>query len=424
MSSATKDYKAQARKRAAEMKSNIWFKLAEGDNHFRILPTPESKKTQPLWFEYNIHRDVGPKKVSVTCGKDMEGEGSCWLCDSAIPKLRKKGKEGRAAALEPKSVFVVQVAKVTMQDDETAKYSGPFLFSPSKGVASQILSTVIGSKKRTYEDPKKGYNITLSRTGTGKNDTRYGILEADSEPSAVPKELVSKLKPFSEIKEIQLYDEAKQKAAYSGVDAVDDDDDDEDEDTDTTADNGDDDDDDDKPAKKGSKSKSKSKKKSADDDDDDAGDDDNDTDDDDSSDDDDDDEKPAKGKGKKAAPKKKGKPADDDDDDSDSDDDDSDDDAGDSDDDDDDEKPAKGKKSAPKKKGKAADDDDDDDGDDDSSDDDDDDDDKPPKKSSKKKAAADDDDDDDDDASDSDDDDDDAPAPPKKGGLPQKKKKK
>lgn len=424
MSSATKDYKAQARKRAAEMKSTIWFKLAEGDNYFRILPTPESKKTQPLWLEYNMHRDVGSKKVSVTCGKDMDGEGACWLCDSTIPKLRKKGKEGRAAALEPKSVFVVQIAKVTMSDDETAKYSGPFLFSPSKGVASQILSTVIGSKKRTYEDPKKGYNITLSRTGTGKNDTRYGILEADAEPSAVPKELVAKLKPFSEIKEIQGYDEAKQKAAYSGVDAVDDDDDDdEDEDVDTSADNGDDDDDDDKPAKKKKGSKSKGKKKPADDDDDDdddAGDDDSD-DDDSSDDDDDDDEKPVKGKGKKAAPKKKGKAADDDDDDDgDSDDDDSDDDAGD---DDDDDKPAKGKKSAPKKKGKSDDDDDDDDDDGDSDDSSDDDDDDKPVKKGKKKAKSDDDDDDDSDSSD-DDDDDDAPAPPKKGGLPMKKKKK
>ncbi len=359
-----KDYKAQARKRAAEMKSNIWFKLAEGDNLFRILPTPESKKTQGLWDEYNVHRDVGPKKVSVRCGKNMEGDGDCWLCDVTIPKLRKKGKEGRAAALEAKSVFVCQVAKVTMTDEDTAKYSGPYLFSPSKGVAAQILSTVIGSKKRVYEDPKKGYNITLSRTGTGKNDTRYGILEADAEPSAVPSDLIKKLKPFSEINEIPLYDEAKQKAAYSGVDAVEDDDDDEDEDDVDTA--SEDDDEDEKPAKKG---KAKSKKKPAADDDDDEDDTGGDTDDDDDDASDEDDEEDEKQK--KPAPSKKKKPADDDDDDGEDSSDDEDDDTGDDDSDDEDEKPSK-KPPAKKGKAKSADDDEDDDGDDDSSDDDDD----------------------------------------------------
>lgn len=224
---APKDYKAEARRRAADRAQSAWYKLKEGDNTFRILPTPESKTTQPLWMEYALHREVGPKKTQVRCGKSVpDRDGHCWLCDVKIPALRKAGKESRAAALEPKDVFVIQVAKVSEDD---GKMTGPLLFSPSAGVANQILTSVIGSKKRAYEDPKKGYNLTLNRTGTGRNDTRYGMIEPDSDPSVVPGALVEKLKPFSELKEIPAYNEGRQKAAYEGRDFTEGDADDEEE---------------------------------------------------------------------------------------------------------------------------------------------------------------------------------------------------
>jgi hypothetical protein len=211
------DYIARARKRAAQRQTSSWYKLLQGDNLFRILPTPESKTTPAVFYEYRVHREVGPRKANVMCGKDVvNDEGRCWLCDVMIPKLRKMGKEVRAAALEPKDNLAIQVAKV----DEDGSMSGPFIFTPSKRVGDQIVASILGSKKRKYADPKNGFNLTINRTGTGKNDTRYGMIEPDVDPSEVPSELVKKLKPFSELREIGFYDEAKQKAAYTGQDAV------------------------------------------------------------------------------------------------------------------------------------------------------------------------------------------------------------
>ncbi len=373
MSSVT-DQKARARKRAAELNSSIWFKLKEGDNTFRILPTPESKKSPGLWLEYNVHRDVGPRKAVVRCGKDPQtNEGDCWLCDTMIPKLRKKGAEARASALDSKPVFLVQVAKVVIGDDEVPKFSGPFLFNPSKGVAGQLLSSVFGSKKRTYEDPKKGYNITLSRTGTTKNDTRYGVLESDDEPSQVPSDLIKKLKAFSELKEVPGYDEAKQKAAYQGLDNVPDD---EDEEETESKDTDSDDDDDDVPAPKAGKNKPPKKKPPVDPDPDADDDPDPDEDDDPDPDDDDDDPPPSPKTGKKQG-KTKPTPVDDDDDpDPDEDDD------PDPDEDDDPPPPKTGKKKPPVDPD--PDDDDDPDPDEDDPDPDDDDDDDPPPPPKKK----------------------------------------
>lgn len=223
-------YGDRARARAKDMKSTAWLKLMEGETIFRVLPTPESKKgaMDGMWIEYGLHRDVGPTKTAVRCGKDaVTGEGECWLCDVQIPKLIEKRQTTRAALLEAKKQTLFQVAKVIVRDDDTLRFDGPLFFTPSKTVAADLLTTIIGNKRHDFTDPKKGRNITISRTGTGRNDTRYGSLVVDSEESTVPADILKKLKPFTDLQEIPKYSEAKQKAAYQGRDEVVEDEDDE-----------------------------------------------------------------------------------------------------------------------------------------------------------------------------------------------------
>jgi hypothetical protein len=232
------ELRARAKRRAEQRSASIWYRLKEGDNTFRILPTPATpvpaelrepgadkakiaafkrRRTPKTFIEYRQHRDVGPHKRMVGCGKDpVTDQGSCWLCDVQLPKLIAKGQSARAAAMEAKSVLALQVAAVSPEEE----FSGPFIFTPSKKVGDQLLGSILASKKRDYKDPVNGYNLTINRTGTGKNDTRYGIIEADPEPSEVPKALMAKLKPFSELSEIPMYDEGKQKAAYIGAEVT------------------------------------------------------------------------------------------------------------------------------------------------------------------------------------------------------------
>lgn len=242
------DYKERARRRAQERQISIWWKLKEGDNTFRVLPTPETpepeegadkkernaykrRKTPSVFIEYNVHRNVGPRKQQVRCGhaptQDMHDQ-ECWICDVQIPKLEAKGQDTRAKLLAPEPVLAMQIAQVS----EEGEFTGPFIFTPAKTVGDQILATVLGSKKRDYVDPKKGFNLTISRTGTGFKDTRYGMVEPDTDPSEVPSKMIGKLKPFSDLKELPVYSEEAQKAAYFGreLDEADTDDEDEDED--------------------------------------------------------------------------------------------------------------------------------------------------------------------------------------------------
>lgn len=255
------DYKDRARRRAKERQETYWWKVVGTpngtDNTFRILPTPKKGTSSPaVFFEYQVHRDVGPKKRMVRCGKDADtGEGRCWLCDKRIPALEKAGKQSRAVGLAPQTQLIVQVAVL----GDNGKLEGPFGWNPSKKVGNDIIGSVLGSKRKDYVDAKKGYNLTINRTGTGMMDTRYGMIEPDEDPSVVPAEIMKKLKPFCEVKEIPVYGEDIQKAAYEGRDldkaaSVDDDDDDEDEEDseDTEPEEEEDEEEEVKPMKKGS----------------------------------------------------------------------------------------------------------------------------------------------------------------------------
>lgn len=210
------DWRSYASRRYKEKNIGTTFKLREGENSVRILPrkNPGGKLGGPPFYEYYKHQEVGPKKRFLTCGKDIQGEGECWLCDTVIPALTaidKKAAKLRAQALEPKEQFALQVAYL----DEDGKFRGPVLWNVSAGgkrsLATQILG-VLKSTKRDYVDIRKGYNLNIERTGTGFTDTKYGSIIADEEPTPITKKVFDGMKTFEEL--ITPYSEEQQKAAY------------------------------------------------------------------------------------------------------------------------------------------------------------------------------------------------------------------
>jgi hypothetical protein len=203
------DKKTEAAKRLKERTAKKRFKLPEGDTTFRVLPNAKGLKNK-AYFEYGMHGEVGPRKAYIRCGRNMKGEGECWLCDKILPKLEKSSKSSSHQAAEKmarKDVFAVQI---TYKEDEGG-WIGPVIWEMSPSVANKVLAIMT---KREIDDPVKGYNLTISRTGTGMKDTRYGDIDRDDEPSAVPEKIMARLKPFSEV--IRRYDEADMQTAYYG----------------------------------------------------------------------------------------------------------------------------------------------------------------------------------------------------------------
>jgi len=220
------NWRDQGKQRVKERMSGNRFTLQDGENPFRIAPNKRGPNFPP-YIECRAHFGVGPDNAFQGCGKNIEGEGECWLCDVAVPGLERTGDPAKLAMAErigPKEQFIVQVFPI---DRETGKFQKPKPFSVSTGrgtpgysnptrptLAVQVQSKLVMGKK-SYDDPVRGYNLNITRHGTGPGKgTRYDPPEGDESPSAVPKELLAMLAPLEDF--IPRYDPEDQKACYYG----------------------------------------------------------------------------------------------------------------------------------------------------------------------------------------------------------------
>lgn len=202
------DKKEAAAQKFKERTASKRFKLPEGDTTFRVLPNAKGLE-KAEYIEYRMHSNVGARNAYLRCGKNIRGEGECWLCDTQIPKLEKSGKSSHRKAaelLKAKECFAVQIAYLS-----DGKWIGPTLWEMSSSVANKLLNVM---SRRDVSNPEKGYNLTINRTGTTMRSTKYGDIDRDEEKSEVSEKILSRLKPFGEV--LRKYDEDAMKTEYYG----------------------------------------------------------------------------------------------------------------------------------------------------------------------------------------------------------------
>jgi hypothetical protein len=225
-------WKDKAQERVKEKMAGSTQKIEEGNNCLRIMPDKKDLIPgarlgpkgvyHPPYREFRIHRDVGPDNAMCGCGKDIEGKGRCWLCDTQIPSLEAAGipaKHQKAQKIGPQEQFVVNASRI---DPDTQKFgtAKPWWVSTGSGIPglqSQSLAVRVFSKmsggKRDFVDPDKGYNLNIERVGVGLK-TRYPSVESDDSASKVPTSILDTVKDLDSA--IPVYDEEDQKSAYFG----------------------------------------------------------------------------------------------------------------------------------------------------------------------------------------------------------------
>ena len=217
-------WKEKARERVKEKREGNSFKLNEGDNCLRVMPNKKALKAlakgeEPEYapyIEFNIHRDVGPDHRMVACGKDVDGTGECWLCDKKIPELlasKVPSKKAMADSIRRREQFLVQASRF---DLDTKKFMPPKPWWVSTGGRKSLsvhIQSLLTSSRRSFDDPKKGYNINIHRTGQGLA-TIYDMPDPDESPTKVPSNIIDMIKDLEEF--VPQYDETEQKAAYMG----------------------------------------------------------------------------------------------------------------------------------------------------------------------------------------------------------------
>ena len=208
------DWKTEARNRAKSLKEGASFKITEGPNCFRLMPDKRGTKYAP-YVEILVHRNVGPDEWFGRCGHELDGSGECYLCDEKIPELESsKSPQKRAMAdrIRPQEQMICQVSRV---DPDTGAFSAPkpWWVSNAKSVKPLLLAK-IGDLKFSYDDPKKGFNLNIERTGMGMKNTVYEPPVRDETPTEVPLEIIKQIKRWEEI--LPTYDAADMKAAFYG----------------------------------------------------------------------------------------------------------------------------------------------------------------------------------------------------------------
>jgi hypothetical protein len=210
------DWQDEAKRLLREKLDSNSFKPRQGNNSVRILPAKisEGKFGGRPFYRYLAHGDVGPEKRFIRCGKDFDGKGKCILCDQIIPKMSNSAKpeiRKRAAQMEPKEQFVVQVAYL----DEDGRLIGPKPWRVSaKNVQTEILGRCVDPEElKKITSLKNGYNINFKRTGE-QMQTRYALFKNDQEPTTVPSRIVAKIKSWDDL--VRPYSKGRAEAAYWG----------------------------------------------------------------------------------------------------------------------------------------------------------------------------------------------------------------
>jgi len=207
-------YKDRAKTRAKVLAQGDNFKLREGENFVRILPTPESAEgaEDDVFYEVLMHNDIGAEKRFMRCGKDAHDPtlGDCYICDVVVPRLIANGNQETAKKLKPRWSGVVQALHMAEDNNVT----GPHFWMVGGKLGKNLLM-LLGQSNRDYASIKHGYWIYVNRTGSGLL-TEYSAPIPDQDPIAVSQKYADILKPFEQLTELPVYSEQGQKDAWLG----------------------------------------------------------------------------------------------------------------------------------------------------------------------------------------------------------------
>lgn len=213
--------------------------LSVGSNVFRLLCAAEAveqmlaerkpykdllDKPRP-YAEFRCHYNVGPKRQGVqnihACGKDVDGQGECWICDVLIPQLLNSNVPAKRAQAQAMAAKVRMVVLISMVDRDTGRFGAPKPLFMDYGGGKSLYIRILSLLKETrcdYEDPDRGYNVSLERIGQGQGTTWMAPMP-DPKPTRVPPQLLKAIKPLESY--LYAYSKAEQEAAYNGRPAQD-----------------------------------------------------------------------------------------------------------------------------------------------------------------------------------------------------------
>ena len=204
-------------------KGNLLFVKADTTLRVRVLPVEDSEEPAREVMQFYFSKEQGgiisPKTLDQPCPVLEKYE--------ELKESKDEDDVELAGKLRPKVKFVVPViVKKDKAGKEVDEQTGVKLMLVPKGVYQSMIDLFLEPEQGDFTDPKKGYDLKITRTGSGQFDTEYSVVPC--KPSPIPSKY-NKTYSIDELlaKEVPSY-EAAQEALnkFLGVDNDDEDDDD------------------------------------------------------------------------------------------------------------------------------------------------------------------------------------------------------
>lgn len=169
-------------------KGNIVY-LKEGSRRVRILPTGEENDWALECTTFYLNKELKGVISPSTFGE------SCPIMElhEELKESKRTADKNMAKTLSPKKKYY---AAVLLYKDERGKEideeSGIKLIQLTPQLYGELIDHFLSSEWGDFTDPEEGYDVTLTRTGSGKLDTVYTMSPCKN--TSLPPSWVKKLK--------------------------------------------------------------------------------------------------------------------------------------------------------------------------------------------------------------------------------------
>ncbi|MEO9497646.1 MAG: hypothetical protein ABJG42_24445 [Vibrio splendidus] len=165
------------------------FKFPVGKTKIRILPSWRGGE-DPLFFHdfgaHYIKNDKGETEAVYVCAEKTHTE-ECDVCKSIGFGIKNSHDDETIELLKDANSGQQYLMNALIRGDENNKE--PVLIAAGIGIFEAICEII--EEYNDITDLKSGVDLTISREGTGRNDTKYTVIPA-AKSQPVPKEIMAK----------------------------------------------------------------------------------------------------------------------------------------------------------------------------------------------------------------------------------------
>lgn len=187
--------------------SSKYMKLGLGRNVVRFLPPPMGKKSPFVYvFQHFINLPGYPGPIIFNCPRLMQNS-PCPACIKSDKFARSSNPADNEAA---KSLWATRriFANVIDRRDEVA---GPKILGFGKGIYETLLNLRKDpASGGDFTHPLHGFDIIITREGTGKNDTSYIVTVSRQTTELGNPEWIAQQADLSSLAKVHSFDEIRQ----------------------------------------------------------------------------------------------------------------------------------------------------------------------------------------------------------------------